>query len=209
MKLGLKRLMKRGQKGVTLIELMVVMGVLAVLASIIMPAVTGTKQLSQDSQVKQDATTTQAAVSDFNARVNLGELLTTTGVGSNGPAASASQVVSNKWPEKNVATQYTAFAGAGANVTRITLIDGSANETASAFVVSHNAINFTALEGVAGFNEPNGTETKTEGYYQYLWVVKKATVDGVANAGREVQVYSLTSVVRSGSSDTLTYIRIY
>ena len=44
MKLGFKK----GQKGFTLVELMVVMSIMAVLAAIVVPAVSGTSEVSKD-----------------------------------------------------------------------------------------------------------------------------------------------------------------
>lgn len=58
--------LRKGSKGFTLVELMVVMGILAVLMAIVMPAVTGTKSVSVEGQVLSDAKSVQTAVDNFN-----------------------------------------------------------------------------------------------------------------------------------------------
>lgn len=56
----------RGNKGFTLIELMVVMIILAVLATIVTGGVMGTKSKSEDTSVKADAYNVQTAAQRFN-----------------------------------------------------------------------------------------------------------------------------------------------
>lgn len=61
----MKLTFKRGQKGFTLVELMVVVGILAVLMSVVFPAVTGTKSTSMVGQVQSDAASVQKALDNF------------------------------------------------------------------------------------------------------------------------------------------------
>lgn len=59
------RMMKRGSKGFTLVELMVVMSILAVLSAIVVPAVTGTKTIGNSTQLKSDLQNVQTAVNKY------------------------------------------------------------------------------------------------------------------------------------------------
>ncbi len=58
--------LNKRNKGFTLLELMVVMGILAVLAAIIFPAVSGVKGTSVEGQAKTDADATQKGLERFN-----------------------------------------------------------------------------------------------------------------------------------------------
>jgi prepilin-type N-terminal cleavage/methylation domain-containing protein len=62
MKLGFKK----GEKGFTLIELMVVMAIMAVLAAIVFPTVTGTTTVSREVNQTEDINATQTGVDRFN-----------------------------------------------------------------------------------------------------------------------------------------------
>lgn len=57
---------RKGSRGFTLMELMVVVSILAVLMAVVVPAVTGTKSVSLEGQVKSDGKSTQTAVDNFN-----------------------------------------------------------------------------------------------------------------------------------------------
>ena len=57
---------KQGQKGFTLIEMMVVVGIMAVLAAIVTGGVTGTKTAGEGSQAQSDAQTVQQSTSSYN-----------------------------------------------------------------------------------------------------------------------------------------------
>jgi len=201
--------------------LMVVMAIMAVLSGIVIPAVTGTKQVSIDSQVRQDASVIETAVSDYNADANLAENITTddttTVVGE-----TASQVTSNKWPEATVSAKYgTAFPlDALTTVTSVTIKDedgtvvygtGVTDAGLAEFVLAYNAVDTSKLVGYiqevpAGF----GAEFESKGYHNYLWLVKKVAVGDDADGGRAVTVFSLTVVdTAAAGTDSLTYEQIY
>lgn len=218
MKLGFRR----GEKGFTLVELMVVMAIMAVLATIVIPAVTGTKQVSSDTQVKQDATVVETAVGDYNADANAAEQLTTTTPAVVGESTT-SQITSNKWPEKTISVAYAAsFPTSTANVTSVTIMDndgttlyatgGATGKKLANFVLAYNAIDIDALVS-GGYlqEEPNGVDltfSSTKQYHNYLWLVKKVLVGDDADGGRSVTVFSLTTVIASGSTDALIYQQI-
>ncbi len=56
---------RRGQMGFTLIELMVVMGIMVVLAGIVVGGVTGTTDIGRDAAASSDLNTIQSAVDRF------------------------------------------------------------------------------------------------------------------------------------------------
>ena len=95
MKLGFRR----GEKGFTLVELMVVMAIMAILASVVVPAVSGTKQTSEDSQVQLDGAVVETAVGKYNANAKIAYKVitahTTTIIG-----VSAVQTISSRWAEE-------------------------------------------------------------------------------------------------------------
>lgn len=222
MKLGFKR----GQKGFTLIELMVVMAIMAILAAIVIPSVSGTKQVSLDSQVVQDATSVETAVNNFNTDSQLAELLTTT------PRAvlseNTTQVTSSKWPELNITDNLTrefpTTIGTAENTVAAVIIKdddgttvlyqtgGTTGQKLADFVSAYNAADITTLVSSGYLQEkPNGfdaTFSADKPYHNYLWLLKKTEVAYGGSGGRVVEVFCLTTI-STATADTLTYQRIY
>ena len=212
MKLGFERFIKRGQKGVTLVELMVVMAILAVLAAIIFPAVSGTQEVSVDSQTRQDASTVSNALADYFADQTGAEIITSANTSI--LATATNQSISSRWAENFTTTVYPlVFAANNTIVTAINILDEAGNSTinVTAFVNERNAIN---LQKLADQNYipavPKNASDKAGNFNNYLWVVKKSTaIGGVSGASREIEVFKLTGVVQTGNTSVLNYRQLY
>ncbi|MBI2856918.1 MAG: prepilin-type N-terminal cleavage/methylation domain-containing protein [Chloroflexi bacterium] len=213
-------------KGFTLVELMVVMAILGVLAAIVTPAVSGTKQVSKDSQVKSDATSVQNGLGAYNTDANTAELLTTTT--ENILAVSTTMVISNHWPEQNIndgyGAEFPASVGTAANsVAELVFVgakkyDGTAISTAKDFAETYNSVVLTTLTGGGYLAEkPQGADnlfSSAKQYHNYLWLAKKIPAGSDTDGGRALEVFKLTkieasTVSGSESADKLTYERIF
>ncbi|MBI2829774.1 MAG: prepilin-type N-terminal cleavage/methylation domain-containing protein [Chloroflexi bacterium] len=229
MKIGfIKSTIKKGQKGLTLVELMVVMSILAVLAAIVFPAVSGTQEVSKGSQVKQDASTVANAVSDsFKDQVGAEivtpktvTILTTTGI---------VEKTSTRWPELYIsgtgeiyAAEFPTAAGTGkASALVITdknntkLVDTAASTaiTAEAFVEARQAIDMQSLADDKYMpSVPKSFTDKSGTYHNFLWLVKRTSSAGGSDDSRQVEVYRLVRVESTGTAsdgDALTYEQVY
>lgn len=226
MKLGFKK----GEKGFTLIELMVVMAIIAVLAAVVMPAITGTKQISINAQVSQDASATETATSNYNANANLAEALVT--ATPNVLDETTTQITSNKWPEITISAGYDVEFRAAAipgdnlviavnivskNGTTLYATDGATNKKLADFVTAYTALNIDTLldEGYLP-EKPSSIDllfSTTKAYHNYLWLLNKGFIEGEdagSTGGRALEIFSLITIDDAGSNgDTLTYKRIY
>ncbi|MBI2830423.1 MAG: type II secretion system protein [Chloroflexi bacterium] len=215
MKMGfMKSVIKRGQKGLTLVELMVVMSILAVLAAIVFPAVSGTQEVSRGSQVRQDASTVNTSIADYFKDEDGVEVIVPNVSTVLGTATTEKK--SERWPEKYTTVGYalefpeTAVTGA---VNTINIKDkAGAAITAKDFVEKRQAIDFTALSAGNYIPSVPKSATSTSGtYHNYFWVVKRTSSTQGTDDSRQVEVYRLVKVESAETTEnkTLTYEQIY
>lgn len=211
MKLGFKRLMNKGQKGVTLVELMVVMAILATLAAIVFPAVSGTSETSANSQVKTDAGLVQSGVNDFFADQDGAAEITTDITSILGASNVTDQKISTRYPETYLTTGYAEeFPPTTANVTKVNIkLNDAAGTSKTAVELANgwNAVNFSKLvDDFIPSMPKSATSLSKTGFNNYLWLVDKT---GDADVNRNVAVFKLTKVVDSGDKYELTYEQVY
>lgn len=206
-------------KGFTLIEIMVVLLTLGMLAAIVAPAVSGTKQKTIDARVLSDSTTIQSAVVRFNADANTAEKLTITNGTVLGDAVT--MTVSNLWPESNANSYIKELPTAKLNTVNkvaeleIKWLDSTL--TPVELATNYTAINMTLLvSGGYVADKPKSYDTvfsNTQQYHSYLWLLRKVPVGAEATGGRTVEVFKLTQVKLSSGAfsdaDKLTYERVF
>ena len=211
----------RSQKGFTLMELLVVVAILGVLMAVVGAAVTGTKSLSQDGQVKTDAKAVQVATDNYNNK------------------SIASQV----FPEETVSTGGTRLedvyaAGAATDGSFVKLLDKTGAEFSPARTLAstitksgsddtvrkHNPIDFTDTTSTWDstgavktstympdflLKEPSslilkGDETKDidstdNTFEEYLWLVL-VNAPGTDEESCTVEVYRMSAATCVGGS---------
>ncbi len=196
--MNLFKIFKRGQKGFTLVELMVVMGIIAVLAAIVVPAVTGTKGPAEGAQFKGDANAVQSAAAKFN-----------------------SDTVNASWPEAPIATTDTPSITGVYSAAEITAMLSYTNSSGvvtprangdkltadngyTAIKWTGNVVNIRlgsgALQAVNFVPDfiPKTPATdaamsaKTNGLHVYVWLLKAGAATDASN--RTVEIYKLNDL---------------
>ncbi len=220
----MKQWFKEAQKGFTLVELMVVMGILAVLSSIVFTAVSGTSEVAGNSQVKQDASTINTAITDYYADRTGAEIFTTnttTILSANTTTKDVAQKISSRWPENYLAETYLAefplSAATDGQAVSGTLSFTDSNGTtitAEALAESRNALDLNALAAASYIpTVPKSSTDKSGNFHNYLWLVKKTS--SAAESGtvesRSVEVFKLSKVEQNETTKnyTLYYEQIY
>ena len=221
-----------GQRGFTLIELLAVMAIIGILAAIVVPTVSSTREAGKEAQAKQDATTVENAANEKFAKTqNSAETLktetaTTTAKINSVAATSTTQTTSGRWPEKFITANASAKAIYGtefptstsptvANVV-ITDLDGNAI-TSSALLGGYTAIDFKVLEA-EGFmtDKPRSVDQVVtvagKNFHTFLWLFRKETSasGGSSNDARKVVLLKLKSAreIEGAGTVELTYVQV-
>ena len=202
-----------GQRGYSLIELLVVMSILAILAGVISTQVTGSGETSRDIRTQQDANSLDAAVARYFFDQAGAELLTQEKV----TVSDQDEIVittSSKWPETSITSAYGhVFHETSSAIGPISFFNEDGTPAALSvrgLLENYTAINFSALkQGDYVRDAPQGVEQTSKGFSDYLWLLKKdsTAAGGGKVSSREVEVFKLVTVLHleGSGSDVLNY----
>ncbi len=167
MKLGFKR----GQKGFTLVEMMVVMAIMAALATIVVPAVTGTKEVSENSQMKTDASAVKNAVTKFQ-----------------------NDSLTSAWPEQTLATLYNSANETSKVTPAITASTHKEISWTAETLARQSNGSSASLALVPDFlSKQPGTVILMRGnLHEYIWLLAIEAA-GTSQETRNIQVYKLNT----------------
>ena len=208
-------------KGFTLIELLAVMAIIGILAGVLIPVVSATRDTSTDSQAIQDAATVETAVSDFFALNTSTDVLTSqavlvTSLINADSTSTSTQVIGTKWPEKFITTATSTYDGIYSSefptiyvsttngvVVDVNLLesDGTTPITRTGFLEGYTAVDIDRLvsEGYMAESPSSFSAASTVdalNYFNFLFTFKKETTarGGSADDSRSVRLFKLTNI---------------
>ncbi|GEM_PF-2011914 len=212
---------QRGSKGFTLIELMVVMGILAVLMAIVLPTMVGIKAAGIESQVKGDGDGTQKAADRFNndsivPGKFVDKALATAYATEFGGTPPVDLTIKDKNGTTILLTTFAATSGNGRRVaidfgagTQVWNKDGTVVDVTfipDLLGKSPESLNLMANES----GKKSGGEVVKNTLHEFIWVMR-VSGEGKSTESRIVEVYRLTAAADgAGSANaTATYSQIY
>ena len=216
----------RNQRGFTLVELLAVMVIIGVLAAIVIPTISGTREKGIEATVKEGAFTVQGASGDFFASQTKAELITPVTRSVNADINDdtdtdtlLTQKISSRWPEQYITSDNattsayaiefrTATSTTGSMVRKINItdLDGDAVSRSDLFT-GFTAVDFGVLTGetAAEIDErssaflakkPSEVDSTTQGLYHDFLWLLKKSTSSSGSSTGDSRSLSVFKLVK-------------